>query len=604
VAPRPYRGLATSVAVVQPSIEDSDRLLETVGAADRDESLTAADGAGAAQGLERGEGELRLGERQPDLGAEPGVPAGRGSLEAPRLLVQRQQQQRQGIRDRDLRKLRRLRPSEQEVLPGESALELAVGAPLGGHKHMFARGPLLRESPPPPGLASSSHVRQSSGPLVTIWTDLGFYTNPYAVEPVPANEEGERLFVGRDEELRVLRMYLESSAAHPTIEGQNGVGKSSLVAVAGFQASRDFEREDTAQLLIPLRERFQLDKSTIPDEFARRVYFAVAQAFIDNHDLLLKSAAEEVPNVDQVKAWLNAPIFTSREGGFSVAGTGGSYGQGSAPNETTGFSEAGFRTTVDRWLRAVFPSRDAGGFICVLDNLELLETAQGARFTLESLRDSLLNKQGLRWVLCGARGIMRGAASSPRLQGVLADPIELRPIPDDVVQDVLARRIEVFQARLDSYAPVEPDGFRHLYEVGNRNLRNALKYCNDFALWQQSEGGPFPERPDEKFEQLETWMAYLADRYQEDTSGVGNRGWEVFNGIVKMGGSAAPSEFTALGFESPQAFRGQVKPLEDAQLVESSIDDTDKRRRLIEVTSRGWIVQYQRSGYELPISPP
>jgi DNA-binding MarR family transcriptional regulator len=74
----------------------------------------------------------------------------------------------------------------------------------------------------------------------------------------------------------------------------------------------------------------------------------------------------------------------------------------------------------------------------------------------------------------------------------------------------------------------------------------------------------------------------------------------VFDGIVDMGGSASPSDFEALGFESTQAFRGQVKALEDAQLVESSVDDSDKRRRLIEVTSRGWIVRYQRSGYELP----
>ncbi len=56
-------------------------------------------------------------------------------------------------------------------------------------------------------------------------------------------------------------MYLTSSSTHPTIEGQNGVGKSSLVAVAGLQMKRAFEREDTTQLLIPLRERFQLDSA-------------------------------------------------------------------------------------------------------------------------------------------------------------------------------------------------------------------------------------------------------------------------------------------------------------------------------------------------------
>jgi hypothetical protein len=51
-------------------------------------------------------------------------------LEAPRLLLERQQQQRQRVCERDLGKLRRRRPGEQEVPPFEGALELAVRAPL------------------------------------------------------------------------------------------------------------------------------------------------------------------------------------------------------------------------------------------------------------------------------------------------------------------------------------------------------------------------------------------------------------------------------------------------------------------------------------------
>jgi hypothetical protein len=38
-------GLGTSVVGVQPSVEDSDGVIETAGAADRDERLTAADSA-------------------------------------------------------------------------------------------------------------------------------------------------------------------------------------------------------------------------------------------------------------------------------------------------------------------------------------------------------------------------------------------------------------------------------------------------------------------------------------------------------------------------------------------------------------------------------
>jgi hypothetical protein len=57
------------------------------------ESLTATDRAGARHDVERGHGKLRFRERGPGLRAEPGVPARRGGVEPPRLLVERRQQQ-------------------------------------------------------------------------------------------------------------------------------------------------------------------------------------------------------------------------------------------------------------------------------------------------------------------------------------------------------------------------------------------------------------------------------------------------------------------------------------------------------------------------------
>jgi hypothetical protein len=448
---------------------------------------------------------------------------------------------------------------------------------------------------------SSALVPAGYDPRVSIWNDFGFRESPYLTEPVPPNEEGAYLFVGRVAELRQLKLRLTSAATHPTIEGANGVGKTSLVSVAGYHARKDFEDGNTGQLLIPLQQPFQMTAGETVEAFVRRLYFALAQGFIDNHELM-KRAGMSVPDVGEVKRWLSAPIFTQREGGFQVLSTGPTYGQGSQPNTSSGFEEAGFQTAIDGWLRDCFPSRQSGGFICVLDNLELLQTHQAARDLLEALRDSAFNKPGLRWVLCGARGIMRSAASSSRLQGVLADPMELLPLPDEFVADVIARRIETFRIDESAYAPVEPDGFHHLYEVGNRNLRNALKYCEDYALWVgiEVDGTDWPGTTDDKRQTLEIWMAETAEKYLDATPGVGARAWEVFEGIVERGGSISPSDFADFGFETSQAMRGQMRALEDATLVESSVDETDKRRRLIEITARGWIVNYQRSGYKTP----
>jgi hypothetical protein len=126
----PAMPFVASLTSVQPGVEDAGHIIETVHVADRDESLTAAGSAGAGKGVECGEGKLCLGERQPRLVAQPGVPARCCSLEAPGLLIERQQQQRLGVRERDLGELRRHRPGQQEFPMFERASELAVGAPL------------------------------------------------------------------------------------------------------------------------------------------------------------------------------------------------------------------------------------------------------------------------------------------------------------------------------------------------------------------------------------------------------------------------------------------------------------------------------------------
>lgn len=438
--------------------------------------------------------------------------------------------------------------------------------------------------------------------MTTIWSAYGFRASPYGTEPVRPDAEGARLLVGRENELRKLGLLLNSSATHPTIEGENGVGKTSLVAVAGYKARRQYETGKTTVLLIPLREAFQMTPSETIEAFIRRLYFTVAQAFIENHSLM-KDAGLPVPDTGDIEKWLNSPIFTSRSGGASAVGFGATGGYGESASGSAGFTEAGFRNAVEQWLREAFPTRQHGGFICVLDNLELLQTHRAARDLLEALRDSAFNRPGLRWVLCGARGIMRSAASSSRLQGVLGEPMELTSLADEFVPDVIARRLEAFRTRDWTYAPVEPDGFQHLYEVGNRNLRNALKYCEDYALYvalEIVESKKWPKTLKDKRELLEAWMAVTAENYLQSTTGVGDRAWELFEGIVARGGSISPSDFKDFGFNSSQAMRGRMGALEDAVLVESSVDETDKRRRLIEVTSRGWIVNYHRSGYRTP----
>lgn len=430
-----------------------------------------------------------------------------------------------------------------------------------------------------------------------MWEDLGFSESPYATTALPPTAQGDRLLVGREEQLSRLLTALTYSARHPTVEGDNGVGKTSLVAIAAYRAKQARISGQRSQFFLPLERPFQLSPDDTTDQFRRRVFFEVARAFIAEHESLTH-ARLVVPDVAEIDRWLNSPIFHATGGGISVLGSGLTGERASEPNTGAGFSEAGFLATVDRWLRDCFPSSLAGGFICVIDNLELLETSQAARAHLERLRDSILDQKGLRWVLCGAKGIVRSAASSPRLEGLLADPIDLAPISDDAVADVVGRRIEVFSTRPDAYVPVEPSAFRYLYDVLHRNLRNALRYAEEFSIGVVVAGN-LVASPEVKFANMRSWLRDEADKHHQDTRGVGGRAWEVFEGLVVLEGECSPGDYELFGFNNAPAMRPHVQALEEANLVTSVIDETDHRRRTIALTPRGWLVQYRLNDYEL-----
>lgn len=86
---------------------------------------------------------------------------------------------------------------------------------------------------------------------MSLWTVLGFSGNPYDSRSLLANAEGTELLVGRDVELRTLLSQLANSSLHPTLEGDNGVGKTSLVLVAAYNAMQARMEKRTNQAFAP-----------------------------------------------------------------------------------------------------------------------------------------------------------------------------------------------------------------------------------------------------------------------------------------------------------------------------------------------------------------
>ncbi|MFE5817599.1 hypothetical protein ACFQ6S_29880 [Streptomyces sp. NPDC056479] len=433
---------------------------------------------------------------------------------------------------------------------------------------------------------------------MNFWQELGFGSNPYVVKPLPSNADGRELLVGRNIELRALLRRIEEGDTHVVLEGPNGVGKTSLVAVAAWVASDRFRKRETTQLYLPLPEALQIKEDA--SEFISDCYFAVARAFLDNEEIL-KRADRKVPRTKDIKAWLEAPVLKGRGLSISSPFGGGGLTSSAAANGSTGFSNAGFRATIRTWLRDAFPE-GTGGLVGVIDNLELLETSAAARRLLEEIRDPVLQLSGMRWVLCGARGIARSVAATPRLNGVLSDPIEIKPVADEYIPHLIQTRLRHYSVRVNSKAPVSASSFEHVYEVTHKNLRDSLRHAQSFS--QDSESEFFLSKTEREIAGAFTqWLENEAIKH-EASAKMQPRTWTLLEDMAEFGGTCSPSDYDQFNFNDRAHMRKNVVELERYGLVNSSKDDDDQRRRSIEITSKGWLVHFARShGLSAPAIP-
>ena len=75
--------------------------------------------------------------------------------------------------------------------------------------------------------------------MLSIYAGWGFKANPFETLPLPANRKGSNLMVGREVASRKIRKGLVSSSKFVTVEGLNGVGKTSVINVSVFDAAED-----------------------------------------------------------------------------------------------------------------------------------------------------------------------------------------------------------------------------------------------------------------------------------------------------------------------------------------------------------------------------
>jgi len=102
-----------------------------------------------------------------------------------------------------------------------------------------------------------------------------------------------------------------------------------------------------------------------------------------------------------------------------------------------------------------------------------------------------------------------------------------------------------------------------------------------------------PSDDNEKHSLFQEWLTRESENSCNSAlSQLKPRALEVFQYAVELKGVFSPSDYEAFGFNSTQTMRPHVKDLEDTGLLVSTQDDGDKRRKTIQITPKGWLVNY------------
>lgn len=424
---------------------------------------------------------------------------------------------------------------------------------------------------------------------MNIYQEWNFRDNPFKTTSLPAEPEGNKLIAGRETEIRKFLRRLFNQPQLVCVEGPNGIGKTSLINVSIFRAFQKYmENKGDYPLFVPCTKTFQLSTEVNSEDFIDEIYIEVAQTLIRYKNDLKRLKIPIPKNLEEIDKWLNAPNIKSYQGSFLEIGIGVTK----ESNTSLGFEKSGFRRVVQTWLKKMFPKENAGGIVCVIDNLELLEKSQNAKKAIENLRDTLFSTHGIRWVLCGSLGIVTSIVASPRLEGFLHDPIPVKGIEKAYTNEIYNKRIEAFKKNDKYYLPLTKTSFGILYEVLKNNIRNTLKYANDYCIWID-DLGEYPQSKTDKERLFLDWLVEKSSRYYSEIKQVLEpETMKLFENAIHLDGTFALGDYELFEFSNIQAMSGCVKSLESSGLVVSVIDEKDSRRKSIQVTPKGWFVSY------------
>jgi hypothetical protein len=355
--------------------------------------------------------------------------------------------------------------------------------------------------------------------IASPWAPYGLSDDPYFQQPLEPDSDPDAtrpisLFVGRDEEIRLLGgQVVGSSSSRAVVQGTAGVGKTSFVnrlkvalsehdvlthaepvRVTPGMTPRRFVAA-VLKVLNQMRASLTPSAATVSSALARAAGKAKRAAVLGEEDAFWQRVGRIVDGED------------SLAGGVSFAAFGAQQERVRIPAEVEEMS------LDDELARAVayLTRRGTRRVLIHVDNLENLsrDDARAAAGLMQDVRDALLVEHS-HWLFVGTTDIEDQIfRATPQVGGIVPFAVTLEPLEPAQVAELLERRYRHLQRGRRLVAPVRSDVAAELYVRYRGHLRDFLRLLSAAVQRQASIAPGLPLSAEEV-------VALMQSRYYQD----------------------------------------------------------------------------------------
>lgn len=311
-----------------------------------------------------------------------------------------------------------------------------------------------------------------------VWEDLGFTDNPYDYRALSISDEDRKMLIGRENELDALKTLVSAGSGIVIVEGGVGVGKTSIVNAMQYDLL--YHSKDK---ILPSFQKIELtNNNTEPKNFMLSTFSNMIFSLekLTNQDLSKQGGIFK-----EGKLLVAQTVQSGLGGNLQVFGFGGGLTRATSSTQPATITMPSILNTMDKWIQQVSTKTEYGSTITIpVDNMDILNDEEIISF-LNTMRDTLIDRQRIVWILIGRKGLFTLLASHARRvsEVVTGQPIVLNPLPLTDLYKAIELRIELFGKDTKPKDRVIPDDIvKILYDTSDGEIRYIFKRITDIIL--------------------------------------------------------------------------------------------------------------------------